>query len=290
MLDMIIRLFGKLLRFIGNCFIYLSRISERLDRSRLVKKGVGRDLYETKFNDLFWLNKTGWVDQCIIKTGVFEEHSTRIARRFIRAGDMVLDVGANIGYYSVIFSKIVGERGKVIAFEPTEHFGKVLRMNTEANGLNNVEIFKIGLSNKRQKLNIQIGDSSATLHVPGKIPLNAEEMIELVTLDEFVESHKPSKIDFIKVDVDGHEPAFLEGAWRTLEKYDPTVLMEISHMHYFEAGYTAWDFYEILKKKKFRIYSEEDLAEIKTKEDFLIKCGNFNCSANIIISKKELVQ
>lgn len=288
MIKSIILVFGKLVRMVGYALSKLSQFCDYANKSKLMQKGTDRNLYKTRFNDLFWLNKTGYVDQCIINSGVFEEHSTRIARRLIKEGDTVLDVGANIGYYSVMFSKLVGETGKVFAFEPTKFFGTVLRMNLEANGCTNVAMFKLGLSNKDQELIIQIGDSSASLHVPGKRALRTEEIIELKTLDGFIEEYKPQKIDFVKVDVDGHEPAFLEGAWKTLERYDPTILIEISHLHYLEAGYTAWGFYDLLKNKKYRIYSEDNFTEFKTKEDFLIKCGNFNYSANIILSKKEL--
>lgn len=107
----------------------LSQFCDYANKSKLMQKGTDRNLYKTRFNDLFWLNKTGYVDQCIINSGVFEEHSTRIARRLIKEGDTVLDVGANIGYYSVMFSKLVGETGKVFAFEPTKFFGTVLSRN-----------------------------------------------------------------------------------------------------------------------------------------------------------------
>lgn len=288
MIKNIILLVGKLLRLVGYALIKFSEFCDYVGKSNLIQKGTDRNLYKTRFNDLFWLNKTGYVDQCIIKSGVFEEHSTRIVKRLIKEGNTVLDVGANIGYYSVMFSKLVGEKGKVFAFEPTKFFGNVLRMNLDANGCTNVETFKHGLSSKTQKLMIQIGDSSATLHVPGKRTLRAEEVVELKTLDNFVEEHNLQNIDFIKIDIDGHEPAFLEGAWKTLERYEPTILMEINHLNYLEAGYTAWDFYDHLKKKNYKIYSEDNFTEFKTKEDFLIKCGNFHYSANIILSKKEL--
>jgi hypothetical protein len=107
-------------------------------------------------------------------------------------------------------------------------------------------------------------------------------------LDALLKDFPLRKIDFIKVDVDGHEPYFFEGAWETLDKYDPVVFLEVSHLHYLEGGVTAWDFYEKLKAHNYLIYHENNLDEIKTKEEFLIKCGNFAYSTNIIISKKPL--
>jgi FkbM family methyltransferase len=254
----------------------------------MLQKGSDRSLYRTRFGDLFWLNSTGYVDECIINSGVFEPLSSQAVKRLVRPGDTVLDVGANIGYYSVLFSKLVGDQGKVICFEPTRHYGKVLEMNIRANNLDNVEINKIGLSDKLQELEIWIGPSSASLHVPGNQKLKSSEIIKLVTLDSFIEEHPLPKIDFIKIDVDGHEPLFFEGAWKTLDRYEPTVLLEVSHPHYLNAGYTAWRFYDLLKDRGYFIYYEDGLVEINSQEDFLIKCGNFAYSANIVIAKKKL--
>jgi FkbM family methyltransferase len=273
---------GDIFHSIGNA------ISRRMIRSRVVESGADRSLYRTKDGDYFWLNATGYIDHCLVGTGVFEPWSTQAVSRLVTRGNTVLDVGANIGYYTVLLSKLVSEHGRVICFEPTLHYGRVLEKNVIANNLNNVEIHHIGLSNKQQELLIQIGESSATLHVPGKKELKSSESIQLVTLDKFLTDHPLSRIDFIKIDVDGHEPHFFEGAWNTLEKFEPIILLEISHPHYLEAGYTAWDFYELLKGQGYYLYHEEGLTELIEKEEFLRKCGNFAYSANIIISKKRL--
>lgn len=284
-----IRVLAKLIRSGG---WFLQGMSEKLfrnaDSSKLVQKGADRSLYRTRFNDLFWLNDTGYVDKCIRETGVFEPESTTVVNRLVKNGDVVLDVGANIGYYTVILSKLVGPQGKVLCFEPTEHFGKVLKKNLEINNVKNTELFALGLSNKEQVLDIQIGPSSASLHSPGKDEISHWESIKLVTLDGFLEKRPLERIDFIKIDVDGHEPLFLEGAWKSLDKYDPLILLEVSHPHYLQAGYTAWDFYDSLKQRQYNIYDETGLAEFKTKDEFLLKCANFTHSANIVITKRNL--
>lgn len=284
---MLCRFFDRLKQEVCNRF---SWTNDNLDcTSTLIREGGEISLYKTRFGDFFWLNKAKYVDKSIIDTGLFEPHSTEVVRKLVKSGDVVMDVGANIGYYSVILSKLVGEGGKVYCFEPTDHYSYVLQSNIEANNTKNVELIKLGLSNIRQTLDIQVGANSATLHSPGKVPLNFTERIELVSLDEWVVNHNIEKINFIKVDIDGHEPCFLNGAWNTLEKYDPVILLEVSHPHYLDAGFTAWDFYDLLKSRGYRIYHEVNLAEIVTKEDFLIKCGNFAYSANIVISKNDIV-
>ena len=185
-----------------------------------------------------------------------------------------------------LLTKQVGASGTVIAFEPTRHFGDVLRKNVEANQLNNVEIIDFGLSNKAQDLEIDIGPSSATLHSPeGFDKVIDKEKISLTTLDTFVRERALDRIDFIKIDIDGHEPLFFEGAWEALEKYAPIVIFEVSHLHYLEAGVAAWDFYDLVCSKGFKFYYEEDFTEIASREDFLRRCANFAYSSNVLIKK-----
>lgn len=281
---------AKIVRFGG---LFLQCMAEKFlrnaDSSKLVQKGVERSLYRTTFNDLFWLNDTGYVDKCIKESGVFEPESTAVVNKLVKIGDVVLDVGANIGYYTVIMSKLVGPQGKVLCFEPTDHFGKVLKKNLEYNNILNVELIALGLSNKEQRMDIQIGASSASLHSLEKNDNSHSESIKLVTLDGFIEKHPLDRIDFVKIDIDGHEPLFLEGAWKTLEKFTPIILLEVSHHHYLKAGYTAWDFYNSLKHKHYNIYHEAGLKELNTEQEFLSKCGNFNHSANIVITKRNLL-
>lgn len=262
-------------------------------KARLIERGTKRDLYKTYFGDLYWLSQQpdAYLDQCIKKTSIFEPLSTNIIKRYIKPGQIVLDVGANIGYYTVIMSKAVGKCGKVICFEPTDHYRKVLYNNIDINELNNVKILKYGLSNKRQNLNIDIGNCSATLHNPSDFgnDLNQKtQRIVLHKLDSIFDSLNIDRVDFIKVDIDGHEHAFIEGAKKVIEEYNPIILLEVNHLNYLQYGITAWDFYDYLISNGFKIYSEKSLKSYETKTDYLIDCGNFAFSANILISKTKL--
>lgn len=281
---MITKKIGKLLRRIGSRLVQTGmRMSAT--PSRKICSGPDRSLYKTPDGNLYWLNSQGYLDKKIIEEGVFELHSTNLVHKLIKKGDVVLDVGANIGYYAVIFSKLVGESGKVHAFEPTEHFLAPLRENLKINNITNVEVHTFGLSDKVQSLLIDIGPSSATLHSPlGFDTVLRQERIALSTLDVFVEEAGIQRIDFIKIDIDGHEPLFFEGAWRTILKFSPKILFEISHLHYLQAGIVAWDFFEKLKSYKLYIYDEVTLKEVKTKEEFLRRCSNFDKSSNVVIS------
>lgn len=281
----------RLLRGVGERMIRLSdRLQYRYKKSRLLKKGVDRDLYQTASNMLFWLNTSGCVDKCILERGIFEPAATQIVKQYVKKGDVVLDVGANIGYYTVMLSKLVGNEGRVIAFEPTRHFGNVLKANIEANQLTNISIIDYGLSNRNCDVDIDIGISSATIHSSNYYDsIINHERISMKTLDNFVSEHNISRIDFIKIDVDGHEPYVFDGAWAVLETFDPLILFEVSHLHYMKAGINVCEFYKKLKEEGYRIYYEQDLEEITELDTFLIKCCNFERGSNILICKKNLV-
>jgi FkbM family methyltransferase len=252
--------------------------------SRLIKRGTNdRDLYKTNYGNYYWLDKKKYIDNLIIENGVFEDWGTKAVKKLINKNDTVLDVGANIGYYSVIFSKLVGQTGKVYSFEPLAEYNKILKQNLEVNNIQNCEVINYGLSNLEQELSIYVNDSSATIHAVND-DFERIEKIRLITLDKFVYDNNIKKIDFIKIDVDGHEPAVLEGACKVIKNLKPIVLLEISHLHYLKYGITVWDFYSMLKKKGLYIYTEVNLEEIKSKNEFLTKCCNFNHSTNIIIS------
>lgn len=267
---------------------FILRLLKPFLSSKIIKKGKDRDLYRTRFGYYFWLDKTKYIDQRIIETGIYEKDSTEVVRKIIKTGDFVLDIGANIGYYTILFSRLVGDSGVVFCFEPTKLYRDVLLRNIESNNITNCKILEFGLSNKEKECQIYITDSTATLHLPGEnVPYDNEKII-LRRLDDISSSLGLSKINFIKVDIDGDEPAFLEGAWKTIQAFKPTILLEVSHRHYLESGITAWDFYSLLNNKGFFIYSVPNLEEIKTRDDFLIKCGNFAYSANILISLEPL--
>jgi len=268
-------------------FNFLSDLVKRKN-TKLIKKGNPRSLYCTREGSYYCLDEGKYLDKCIIDLGVFEVTSTEVVRKLVKPGNVVIDVGANIGYYTVLLSKLVGDAGKIISFEPTENYRKILQKNIDENNITNCMIFPYGLSNQNINAEICIGECSATMHWVDNIRPQNTENITLYKLDDIVDKLGVSQIDFIKVDIDGHEPAFLDGAKRTLTNYDPVILLEVNHLNYLDYGITAWDFYEQLINWKYNIYYEEGLELIENRKDFLVKCGNFSHSANIVISRKML--
>lgn len=268
---------------------FIKRFFTKKDRpSKLLRSNGDLGLYLTHDGLYFWLDPSRYLHNNIIQKGVFEPLGTELTRNLVKPGDTVFDIGANIGYYTILFSKIVGPKGRVIAFEPTHFYRNILDKNVRQNQADNVEIIPYGLSDHMDHREIAIGNSSATMHWSEEIPPSSCEIIQLKSLDTTIEDLNINSLAFIKVDIDGHEPFFLRGALKTIKLYSPVILMEISHENYLESGITAWNFYHELKEIGFNIYSEKTRKQYCDLKTFLKECGNFAYSANIILSLEDI--
>lgn len=152
--------------------------------------------------------------------GVYGELDTEIVKNEIKPGDIVIDVGANIGYYTLIFAKLVGKTGKVIAFEPEPKNFEILKKNIEINNYDNVIAEQKIVSDKCGKMKLYLSDSGIVGHRIKQIE-NLEKCIEVesIILDDYMKKlNLDGKINFIKIDVEGAEHVVLKGSKKILEK------------------------------------------------------------------------
>lgn len=146
-----------------------------------------------------------------ISIGIFEPLETMLVKNQIKKGFVVVDVGGAMGYYTLLFSKLVGKNGKVFAFESQLERFKILSENIKINNYQNIV--------KEHKA---VSDNSGLISHLG-------EKLEAISLDDYFQNHK---IDFIKVDVDGFENKVIDGAISVLENNKDVKLM----MEYYPPG------------------------------------------------------
>lgn len=141
-------------------------------------------------------------------SGEFEAKQTKLFLKAVKPGDIVFDIGANVGYYTVLASKKVGRRGKVFAFEPDPHNLTFLQKNQQINNCQNVEIIEKAVADKDGK-SYFLQDTSN----PGESRLSnkGEITVETITLDTFISQKKIKKVDVIKIDIEGAEIQALKG-------------------------------------------------------------------------------
>src|SRR3989344_5453898 len=120
----------------------------------------------------------------------------------IKQGDTIIDVGANVGYHTLLMAKLVGG-GKVYAFEPEPKAFGLLSKNIKQNGYKNVVLINKGLGEKEQVLDLYLNPKNAAGHSLIKRDNWQKQPVEIIALDDFLP--KNTKVDFIKVDVEGAE-------------------------------------------------------------------------------------
>ena len=205
----------------------------------------------------------------IVRTGVWAPQDVAFFRTVIQPDMTVLDIGANIGHHSVLYSSLVGPHGRVIAFEPQAVIYKVLAGNLAINGCENTEAIQSC-----------VGEGEGTVHL---FPVNYSgssnfgalgvdmaadargdakgELCRVASLDRLLaERYRPiDRCDFIKIDVQSFELFVLKGGRRTLERFRPVLFLEVAP-HWMAKSYDYREIYEFLWGLGYEIEHPSDPA------------------------------
>lgn len=147
----------------------------------------------------------------------------------MKEGDLFVDVGANIGIYTLHASRRVGVKGKVFAFEPTPETFSGLQQNVQSNRCLNVTCEKIALADKIGEGRLVECGRVASNRISLLPPTGERATIQVGTLDDYCQTNMIRRIDFIKVDIEGGEADFFSGGIKTLKKDKPVILFESAH-------------------------------------------------------------
>jgi FkbM family methyltransferase len=147
----------------------------------------------------------------------YERFETELFKKQVKKGMTVLDIGAHIGYYTLVAANLVGEDGRVFAFEPHPHNFAVLEKNVRINGYKNVVLVQKAVSDKSGHIKLFLSEYG-TLHSLSNQVGKKSIVVEAVTLDEFL--GKDCKVDVVKVDVEGAEMLVLLGGDRIIKAND----------------------------------------------------------------------
>jgi FkbM family methyltransferase len=140
-------------------------------------------------------------------------------------GSIAVDVGANIGVYSLLCSRLVGATGQVYAFEPARATVAQLRLNIDLNSAANVHIEPSAVADRSSTSRLYHHRDSSRNSLAFRASAAFEE-IRTTTLDSFFADIDAPRLDFIKVDVEGAEELVFRGALRTIERFRPSILFE----------------------------------------------------------------
>jgi len=182
----------------------------------------------------------GWQLYCM---GTYERGLRGLMRAFIRPGDLCLDVGANIGWHTLLLSRLVGSSGHVHAFEPNPSVLKLLNENLHLNDIGNTTVHPVAVGNVNGEAFFNappVGSKEAGNGYMVNSSLdegNGVIRVPICVLDSLLLSGRP--VRFIKIDVEGYEAGVLQGASHILARYRPIVCMEQLDTHVKRAGFAA---------------------------------------------------
>ena len=163
-----------------------------------------------------------------IRKGVFETDEAEYSRlgQWVKPGDWVLDVGANVGHYSSKLSQLVGRNGRVFSFEPVPHTFELLAANMTCCPVNNVTLLNVAASDEMGTVGMSIPSFATGLQNYYMASVTSDSPSLLVVAIPIDSLRFPSRITLAKVDVEGHELSALKGMENLLKRDHPVLIVE----------------------------------------------------------------
>lgn len=206
-----------------------------------VRSAIGENFF-SDFRGVYWslkLRLTGY------------EPETRLARRFVPRGGVCIDVGGNFGQFASYLARAAGATGLVHSFEPLEYNRRIFQTVMRLMGLRNVVVHPFAVGSRRELLRVTIPQlNTAEAHISE----SGEEPVEVVPLDAWAVEAGLTRLDFVKIDVEGFEMEVLRGASNLLSRFTPALLCEISGVSEERYGVAALEPFRFLKNLGYRSY------------------------------------
>ena len=197
------------------------------------------------------------------------DYERETLKPWLKHSDTVIDVGANSGFLTILFTQLVGESGKVYSFEPAEKIFKKLLKATDGNLVNNVRPinFACGAEMGESVLKSVSNSSGHSTFVP-TVKAGEEisaEKVRILCLDDFVMIEE-LRVDFLKIDTEGFEAEVLKGCSAILREHNPVVYIELTAGERLDLSRLAID---ILREHGYSFTKEIDLASLDSEKNFI---------------------
>jgi FkbM family methyltransferase len=221
---------------------------------RLLFRALSSDngvLVDVAGQPLFIHAATEYVEEYVCHA--YEPYTLELFKSSIKPGAVVLDIGANIGYFALVAGKGVGPEGIVYAFEPAPENFALLARNVDRFGTSNIIAVQKAVAERRKTVSFLLAENnelnSFFRHPHG--PVKEAIMVDCVTIDEYLEGRQ---VQVIKMDIEGYEPWALEGMRETISHSDDLVLFTELHPPCLQtAGFTPGDYVMALRQAGFEV-------------------------------------
>ncbi len=255
----------------------------RLNKYNIFKNLVIQTKYDNDIKIILSLDE--WLQQQIYFLGTYELKETVLFKNYININTVFYDVGANIGYYTLLAAKRIGENGTIYAFEPDSNNRKKLHANIELNNFKNVVIVPNIVSNKNNKtIKLFVSDKKnrgmSSIEKPDNFS-GITENVQTISLDEFSKTAKFP--DLIKIDVEGAEYSVLKGMKEIMKKNNPDILIEVKDETLYNQNVSRKMLAELIRKMEYNFYEIGDDGQLYISEElnesslcFLSKSSNLS--------------
>ena len=224
----------------------------------------------------------------LLEWGFYEKYETELFKRLVKKGMVVVDVGANIGYYTLLAAHLVGDEGKVFAFEPDPNNYSLLCKNIEVNGYRNVIPVRKAVFSKSGEMELFLDESNLGGHSlsEANVDKGASIMVEVTSLDDYFRN-TDYKIDVIKMDVQGSEMAVLEGMANIINQNDDLkIITEFWPMGLRNSGSSPAGFLNKLVECGFSLYQIGQHIE-PVSVDYLLRMCTGKKFTTLLCKKRE---
>lgn len=213
-----------------------------------------------------------------------ERYEADLVQRLLTEDDVFWDVGANVGYFTLVAATALKNRGQIVAFEPGQNALARLAENLALNTYRNIQIYPVAVTDREGEAVLHlagdIADSSANLYQAGQTQAG-QEVCRTVALDHFLRDEGLRPPDLIKLDAEGAELAVLQGAQGIIASTPPLLLMEMEEKTLLAAGaskaavaqFLTGYGYRAAHLHKGRWYATADLATVKGRNIFWFNPG-----------------
>jgi FkbM family methyltransferase len=158
--------------------------------------------------------------------GTYEPQVIRGLLSTVQSGWTAVDIGAHVGYFALLLSKIVGPEGKVIAFEPVAENHRTLQENVQLNDCRNVILEKRAVTSVSGQVTMRSNDTDQLTYTSSLVHGQPIAEVDAVSLDDYFAGFQ-ERVQFVMMDVEGAEGAVIKGMRATLKHNSPTILIEL---------------------------------------------------------------
>jgi len=207
------------------------------------------------------------IGRCVFVARCFEPNELFLLSRLLSPGGTFVDVGANIGLYTVAAARMVGPAGSVLAIEPSERERALLQRNLARNGNTAAQIETRAVGERDGEVarlhlaDIQHGGQNTLgAVVYENVRIVSDQLVNIATLDSILADHGLSSVDVVKIDVEGGEHAVLMGASHLLASLRPIVMLELQDESLAAQGSSANEVLATLAERHYAVFGYADAA------------------------------